>query len=71
MSRGERERSHGVRRVMALQIACGLWKPKRRKAKRAFGLRKRRPRFGELICPVSAPLRQIGGVEERRISGAS
>ena len=35
--------------VRRLQMASGLWKPKRRKAKRAFGLRERRPRFGELI----------------------
>lgn len=35
--------------VRRLQMAFGLWKPKRRKAKRVFGLRERRPRFGELI----------------------
>ena len=32
-----------------LQMASGLWKPKRRKARRVFRLRERRPRFGELI----------------------
>jgi len=35
--------------VRRLQMAHGSWKPKRRKAKRAFTLRERRPRFGELI----------------------
>jgi len=35
--------------VRRLQIASGLWRPKRRKARRVFGLRERRPRFGELI----------------------
>ena len=32
-----------------IQIRLGLWKPKRRKAKRVFQLRERRARFGELI----------------------
>ena len=35
--------------IRALQIAHGLWHPKRRKAKRVFQLRERRARFGELI----------------------
>src|SRR5271165_3229497 len=35
--------------IRRLQIAFGLWKPKSRKARRAFLLRERRPRFGELI----------------------
>lgn len=35
--------------VRRLQMASGLWKPKRRKARRVFRLRERRPRFGELI----------------------
>ena len=35
--------------IRALQIEYGLWRPKRRKAKRVFQLRERRARFGELI----------------------
>ncbi len=35
--------------VRRLQMGIGLWKPKRRKARRVFALRERRPRFGELI----------------------
>ena len=37
------------------QTALGLWKPKRRKAKRVFALRERRPRFGELIQIDGSP----------------
>lgn len=32
-----------------MQIGLGLWRPKRRRAKRVFQLRERRARFGELI----------------------
>ncbi len=35
--------------VRRMQTAVGQWKPKSRKAKRVFGLRERRARFGELI----------------------
>ena len=35
--------------VRAVQIEHGLWRPKRRRAKRVFALRERRARFGELI----------------------
>ena len=38
-----------------LQIAHGLWKPKRRRQKRVFQLRQRRPRFGELIQIDASP----------------
>lgn len=41
--------------VRALQIEHGLWRPKRRRAKRVFGLRERRPRFGELIQIDGSP----------------
>lgn len=41
-----------VRRV---QIEHGLWRPKRRRAKRVFQLRERRPRFGELIQIDGSP----------------
>jgi transposase len=41
--------------VRRLQIALGLWKPKRRRAKRVFQLRDRRPRFGELIQIDGSP----------------
>ena len=35
--------------VRQMQIAMGLWRPKKRRQKRVFQLRERRPRFGELI----------------------
>ena len=35
--------------VRQMQIAMGLWRPKKRRHKRVFQLRQRRPRFGELI----------------------
>lgn len=44
-----------VETVRALQIELGLWKPKRRKVRRAFQLRERRGRFGELIQIDGSP----------------
>lgn len=41
--------------VRRLQMALGLWKPKKRRAKRVFQLRDRRPRFGELIQIDGSP----------------
>ena len=41
--------------VRKLQIALGLWSPKRRRAKRVFALRERRARFGELIQIDGSP----------------
>jgi transposase len=38
-----------------MQIRLGLWKPKARRAKRAFQARERRPRFGELIQIDGSP----------------
>ena len=35
--------------VRQIQIRLGLWRPKRRRAKKIFQVRERRPRFGELI----------------------
>ncbi len=35
--------------IRQMQIGLGLWRPKRRRARRVFQLRQRRPRFGELI----------------------
>ena len=49
---GSRSRRETVRR---LQIELGLWRPKRRRAKRVFQLRERRPRFGELIQIDGSP----------------
>jgi hypothetical protein len=37
-----------------MQIGLGLWRPKRRRAKRVFQLRERRARFGELIQITAA-----------------
>jgi hypothetical protein len=41
--------------VRRIQIELGLWRPKRRRAKRVFQLRNRRPRFGELIQIDGSP----------------
>lgn len=41
--------------VRQMQIGLGLWRPKQRRAKRVFGLRERRPRFGELIQIDGSP----------------
>jgi transposase len=41
--------------VRRLQIDLGLWRPKKRRAKRVFQLRERRPRFGELIQIDGSP----------------
>ncbi|HME22506.1 MAG TPA: ISNCY family transposase [Acetobacteraceae bacterium] len=41
--------------VRRLQIALGLWRPKRRRVKRVFQLRERRPRFGELVQIDGSP----------------
>lgn len=38
-----------------MQIGLGLWRPKKRRAKRVFQLRERRPRFGELIQIDGSP----------------
>ena len=45
-------------------VAAELLEKKRREGRAAGTLER-------LECPASAPLRQIGGVEERRISGSS
>jgi len=44
-----------VETLRRMQIALGLWRPKRRRAKRVFQLRERRPRFGELIQIDGSP----------------
>jgi hypothetical protein len=44
-----------IETVRQLQIELALWKPKRRKAARAFQLRERRGRFGELIQIDGSP----------------
>ncbi len=44
-----------VETVRQLQVELGLWRPKRRKAARAFQLRERRGRFGELIQIDGSP----------------
>jgi transposase len=41
--------------IRQLQIALGLWRPKRRRARRVFQLRERRARFGELIQIDGSP----------------
>jgi hypothetical protein len=41
--------------IRALQIAHGLWRPKRRRAKQAHPLRERRARFGELVQIDGSP----------------
>ena len=52
------ERDHikvSVETVRRLQIDLGLWRPKKRRAKRVFQLRQRRPRFGELVQIDGSP----------------
>jgi len=44
-----------VETIRQLQIQLGLWKPKRRRAKRVFQVRERRARFGELIQIDGSP----------------
>ncbi len=44
-----------VETVRQLQVELGLWRPKRRQAARAFHLRERRGRFGELIQIDGSP----------------
>jgi transposase len=41
--------------VRQMQIAMGLWRPKKRRHQRVFQLRERRPRFGELIQIDGSP----------------
>ena len=41
--------------VRRIQIDLGLWRPKKRRAKRVFQLRQHRPRFGELIQIDGSP----------------
>lgn len=41
--------------IRQMQIELGLWKPKRRRAKRVFQVRERRARFGELIQIDGSP----------------
>jgi transposase len=41
--------------VRQLQIVHGLWKPKRRRARRVFQLRERRARYGELVQIDGSP----------------
>jgi transposase len=44
-----------VETVRQIQVRLGLWRPKRRKAKRVFQIRERRPRFGELVQIDGSP----------------
>ena len=44
-----------IETVRRLQIELGLWRPKGRKAVRAFHLRERGGRFGELIQIDGSP----------------
>jgi len=41
--------------IRQMQVASGLWRPKRRRVRRVFQLRDRRPRFGELIQIDGSP----------------
>lgn len=44
-----------IETVRRIQLDLGLWRPKKRRAKRVFQLRERRPRFGELIQIDGSP----------------
>lgn len=54
-----------VETVRRLQIELGQWRPKRRKTARAFQLRERRARFGELIQVDGSPHDWFEGRAER------
>ena len=41
--------------VRQIQIRLGLWRPRRRRARKIFQVRERRPRFGELIQIDGSP----------------
>ena len=41
--------------VRQIQIRLGLWRPRRRRAKKVFQVRERRPRFGELVQIDGSP----------------
>jgi hypothetical protein len=41
--------------VRQIQIRPGLWRSKRRRAKKMFQVRERRPRFGEIIQIDGSP----------------
>jgi hypothetical protein len=41
--------------VRRIQVDLGLWRPKKRRARRVFQLHQRRPRFGELIQIDGSP----------------
>jgi len=41
--------------IRQMQIGAGLWKPKRRRARRVFQTRERRPRLGELVQIDGSP----------------
>ena len=51
-----------IETVRQFQVELGLWKPKRRKAARAFQLRERRGRFGELMRSTVRPTTGSRGV---------
>jgi transposase len=44
-----------IETIRQLQISLGLWKPKRRRARRVFQLRERRARHGELVQIDGSP----------------
>jgi transposase len=44
-----------VETIRQIQIALGLWKPKKRRHKRMFQVRQRRPRYGELVQIDGSP----------------
>ena len=44
-----------IETVRQIQIGLGLWRPKTRRARRAFQSRHRRPRFGELVQIDGSP----------------
>jgi transposase len=44
-----------VETVRQMQMALGLWQPKKRRSKRVFQVRQRRPRYGELVQIDGSP----------------
>lgn len=46
---------HSTETLRHWMTGCGLWQPRRQRRKRAFQLRERRPRFGELVQIDGSP----------------
>jgi transposase len=53
--RAEHGFEHSTETLRQWMVGCGLWQPRRQRRKRAFQLRERRPRLGELVQIDGSP----------------